>query len=128
MTNRTLPPLTPPPPSVDDASEDEDDNIEFHSAGIDRNDGVEDEARFHSYDEPQLASKALFFQSWWTPINVRMDDPFQWKMFTIRASIDDDQWLDCHVLPQKKLSPIRLLYLVSLCFYFRKVPRNITGD
>lgn len=56
-------PPPPPPPSVDDASEDEDDNIEFHSAGIDSNDGVEDEARFHSYDEPQLASKALFFQS-----------------------------------------------------------------
>ena len=78
-------PPPPPPPSVDDASEDEDDNIEFHSAGIDSNDGVEDEARFHSYDEPQLASKALFFQSWWTPINVRMDDPFQWKMFTIEC-------------------------------------------
>ena len=127
MTNRTPPPLPPPPPpSAYDASEDDD--IEFHSDESDGNDGVEDEARFHSYDEPQLASKALFFQSWWTPINVRMDDPFQWKMFTIRASIDDDQWLDCHVLPQKKLSPIRLLYLVSLCFYFRKVPRNITGD
>ena len=50
-------------PSTCYASEDEDDNIEFHSAGIDSNDGVEDEARFHSYDEPQLASKALFFQS-----------------------------------------------------------------
>ena len=45
-----------------------------------------------------------------------------------RVSIDDDQWFHCHVLPQTKLSPIRLLYLVSLCFYFRKVPRNITGD
>ena len=77
------PPL--PTPSDDDASEDEDDDIEFHSDESHRNDGVEDEARFHSYDEPQLASKALFFWSWWTPINVRMDDPFQWKMFTIEC-------------------------------------------
>ena len=58
--------LSPPPahpPSADDASEDEDDDVEFHSDESDSNDGVEDEARFHSYDEPQLASKALFFQS-----------------------------------------------------------------
>ena len=45
-----------------------------------------------------------------------------------RVSIDDDQRLDCHVLLQTKLSPIPLLYLVTLFFYFRKVPRNITGD
>ena len=45
-----------------------------------------------------------------------------------RVSIDDDQRFDCHVLLQTKLSPIPLLYLVTLCFYFRKVPRNITGD
>ena len=45
-----------------------------------------------------------------------------------RASIDDDQRFDCHVLSQTKLSPIRVLYVVSLCFYLRKVPRNITGD
>ena len=70
------------PPLADDASEDEDDDIEFHA---DEGDGIEDEARFHSYDEPQLASKALFFRSWWTPINVRMDDPFQWKMIAIEC-------------------------------------------
>ena len=76
-------PPPPPPPSAYDASEDDD--IEFHSDESDGNDGVEDEARFHSYDEPQLASKTLFFRSWWTPINVRMDDPFQWKMATIEC-------------------------------------------
>ena len=65
MTNRTPPPLPspPPPPSADDAGADEDDDIEFHSDESDGNDGVEDEARSHSYDEPQLASKALFFRS-----------------------------------------------------------------
>ena len=86
MTNRTPPPLSPPPPpspSADDACEDDD--IEFHSDESDGNDGVEDEARFHSYVERQLASKALFFRSWWATINVRMDDPFQWKTATIEC-------------------------------------------
>ena len=64
MTNRTPPSPSPPPPSGDDASENEDDDIEFHSDESHRNDGVKFEARFHSYDEPQLASKALFFWSW----------------------------------------------------------------
>ena len=84
MTNRTPTP-PPPPPSGDDGSENEDDDIEFHSDDSHKNDGVEFKARFRSYDEQQLASKALFFWSWWTPINVRMDDPFQWKMFTIEC-------------------------------------------
>ena len=35
-----------------------------------------------------------------------------------RVSVDDDQRFDCHVLLQTKLSPIRLLYLVTLSFIF----------
>lgn len=58
---RPLPP--PPPPLAGDAFEDEDDDIEFHGDESDGSDGFEHEARFHSYDEPQLASKALFFRS-----------------------------------------------------------------
>ena len=46
-TGRPLP-SPRPAPSADDASEDEDDDIEFHSDESDSNDGVEDEARFHS--------------------------------------------------------------------------------
>ena len=42
------------------ASEDEDDDIEFVSDESDVNDGVEDEARLHSFDELQLPSEALF--------------------------------------------------------------------
>ena len=41
-------------------SEGEDDDIEFDSDESDENVGVEDKARFHSYDEQQLASEALF--------------------------------------------------------------------
>lgn len=36
------------------------DDIEFDSDESDRNDGVEDEARFHSSNEPHLTSEALF--------------------------------------------------------------------
>ena len=45
--------------SADDETEHEDDHIGFHSDESDENDGVEDETRFHSHDEPQLASEAL---------------------------------------------------------------------
>ena len=41
-------------------SEDEDDDIEFVSDESDVNDGSEDEARLHSFDELQLPSEALF--------------------------------------------------------------------
>lgn len=36
------------------------DDIEFDSDESDRNDGVEDEARFHSSNELHLTSEALF--------------------------------------------------------------------
>lgn len=58
MTNQTAPP--PPSPSNSNESEDEDDDIEFVSDESDVNDGVEDEARLHSFDELQLPSEALF--------------------------------------------------------------------
>ena len=72
----------------------------FDSVESDGNDGVEDEARFHSYDKPQLASEALFFpmlldatqcsDGW----SVSMEDIYN------RVSIDDDQRFDYHVLSQ----------------------------
>ena len=41
-------------------SEDEDENTEFDSDESIETGGVEDETRLHSYDNPQLASEALF--------------------------------------------------------------------
>ena len=62
MTNRTLPlsPSNPTMPEHSNESEDEYDDIEFDSDESDENVGVEDEARFHSYDEEQLVSIRLF--------------------------------------------------------------------
>ena len=57
-------------------SEDEDEDIEFSvSDESDVNDGVEDEARLHSFDELQLPLWGSF--SCWTPNKVRKDEAFQ---------------------------------------------------
>ena len=63
MTNWTAPrPPKPVESNYEDSneSEDEDDDIEFVSDESDVNDGIEDEARLHSFDELQLPSEALF--------------------------------------------------------------------
>ena len=41
-------------------SQDEDENIEFDTDESVENDGVEDDTRTNSYDEPQLSPEALF--------------------------------------------------------------------
>ena len=43
-----------------DESQDEDQQIEFDSDGSTDSDGVEEQTRLNSHDEPQLASEALF--------------------------------------------------------------------
>ena len=70
-------------------SEDEDDDIEFVSDETDVNDGVENEARLHSFDEVQLPSEALFLVGRRTRFGRTMRN---------RVSIDDDQRFECHIL------------------------------
>ena len=41
-------------------SQDKDENIEFDSNESVENDGIEDDTKTNSYDEPQLAPEALF--------------------------------------------------------------------
>ena len=56
-------PLQPVESNSEDSSgqnKDEDENIEFDSDESVENDGVEDNTRTNSYDEPQLAPEALF--------------------------------------------------------------------
>ena len=56
-------PLQPVESNSEDSSgqnKDEDENIEFDSDESVENDGVEDDTRTNSYDEPQLAAEALF--------------------------------------------------------------------
>ena len=43
-----------------DESKDEDEDVEFDWEESDGNDDVEDEASIRSYEEPQLASEAIF--------------------------------------------------------------------
>ena len=58
-------PLQPVEPNSRE-SQDEDENIEFDSDESVENDGVEDDTRTTSYDEPQLAPDAFF--PYWTPM------------------------------------------------------------
>ena len=70
--------------------------IKFDSDESDGNDGVEDKARFHNYDEPRLASHALFLMldtdQGSEGRSISMEDLYN------KVAIGDDQRFDHHIL------------------------------
>ena len=94
MTNRTLPPQ-PVESNYENSneSEDEDDDIEFDSDESDENFGVEDKARFHSYDEQQFLKLFLLLDAEQGSEGLS----FQWKIYAIECQLACSRLRDSRV-------------------------------